>query len=237
MNIKVIFDSKSIGNGFSIGWGISFLVDNYVLFDTGEKSVYLLNNLKKMNINIFSIKAVVISHEHWDHTGGLWGLLKIRKGLRVYACPHFTQEFKERVKELQGEFVETEGLTKIRKNIFLTGEIPGKYNGQYMPEQSLIAKTERGISVITGCCHPGIIKILEKVRERFSGENLHLIFGGFHLRNSEKILIKNIIERFLEMKIEKVGLTHCSGREAEEMFKEHYRENYISIKAGLTVEA
>lgn len=76
MEIKVVFNNDVINNIFSNGWGFSCLVDKRVLFDTGEKSEYLFHNMKQMNIDPANIEKVVISHDHWDHTGGLWDLLE-----------------------------------------------------------------------------------------------------------------------------------------------------------------
>jgi len=212
------------------------LTGNRILFDTGESAEYLFNNMSLMNIDVLDIEAVVISHDHWDHTGGLWEVLKRRKGLKVYACPHFSEEFKERVKRLQGELREADRFIKISKNIFITGEIPGVYCNQYMPEQALIIKTENGITVITGCAHPGIVKIVERVKEEFSKERLNLVLGGFHLMDKGKRVIEIIVERFKELGVKQVGPTHCSGKEAERIFQGAYKNNYLTISAGQTID-
>lgn len=76
MQIKVLFDSNAVDKRFSIGWGVSFLTGEGVLFDTGEKGDILFNNMKQMDVSAGDIKAVVLSHDHWDHTGGLWALIE-----------------------------------------------------------------------------------------------------------------------------------------------------------------
>jgi 7,8-dihydropterin-6-yl-methyl-4-(beta-D-ribofuranosyl)aminobenzene 5'-phosphate synthase len=232
MWIKVIFDSDTLDKNLYTGWGVSFLVDYKVLFDTGEKGFWLLENMKYLNVDIGTMEAVVISHDHWDHTGGLWEVLKRRKGLKVYACPHFSQEFKDKVKTLRGTLIESGKFAEIAKNIFITGEIPGVYKGEYLPEQALVVKTKNGITVVAGCSHPGIVKILEKVKEKFPQDKLYFVFGGFHLKDSSKGKINSIAEKFKQMNVEKAGPTHCSGRYAEEIFRERYGKNFISIKTG-----
>ncbi|MDP8233815.1 MAG: MBL fold metallo-hydrolase [Candidatus Saelkia tenebricola] len=250
MKVEVLFNNDVLNKKFSAGWGFSCLVDSCVLFDTGESGKYLFNNIKIMGVDISRIETVVISHDHWDHTGGLWELLKKRKGLKVYACPGFSREFKEKVKKLQGELVEIDKFTKIAcsgntndftgqssgEEIFITGEIAGSYDGQYMPEQALVVKTENGISVITGCAHPGIVKMVEKVKEEFPEEQLYFVFGGFHLMDKDKRAIEVVVEKFKEMDIRKVGPTHCSGKEAEKIFKDTYGNGFISVKAGEVFE-
>ncbi len=234
MEVKIVFNNDVVSDKFIAGWGFSCLVDNRVLFDTGEKAEYLFNNMQNLNINISSIEMAVISHDHWDHTGGLWELLEKRKGLKVYACPHFSQAFKDKVKKLKAELIEAEKTIEVTKNIFITGEILKGYSG--IPEQALTVKTSRGITVITGCSHPGIVRIIEKVKEANPSEKICLVFGGFHLINSDKREVRIIVERLKEMGVEKVGPTHCTGYEAQEIFKEGYADNFISIKAGQVFE-
>lgn len=236
MQIKILFDKDTKNQNLHIGWGVSFLLDERILFDTGENGSWLMENVKNLNININKIEAVVISHDHWDHTGGLWEVLKRRRGLKVYACTHFSHEFKDKLRALQGTLIEPGKFTEIAKNIFVTGEIPGVYKGKYLPEQALVVKTRNGITVIAGCSHPGIIKILEKVKEKFPQDKLYFAFGGFHLKDSSKGEINSIVEKFKEMNVEKAGPTHCSGRETEKIFKENYGKNFISIKTGQIFE-
>ncbi len=234
MEVKIVFNNDVVSDQFTSGWGFSCLVDNRVLFDTGEKAEYLFNNMQNLDIEIPSIEVVVISHDHWDHTGGLWELLKEKGGLEIYACPHFSQAFKNKVKKLKAELIEAEKTIEVRENIFITGEIVKGYSG--IPEQALVVKTSRGITVITGCSHPGIVRIVEKVKEANLGEKICLVFGGFHLMNSDKREVRIMVERLKEMEVEKVGPTHCTGYEAQEIFKEGYADNFISIKAGQVFE-
>ena len=235
MEIKILFDSEGIDQGFSIGWGFSVLINGHILFDTGERGDYLLANLKRMNIDTEKIDTVVISHDHWDHTGGLWEILKKRKGISVYALPNFSLEFKEEVKALEALLIERKDFSEIVKDVFITGEISGTYHERYMPEQALVVKTDKGITVITGCAHPGIIKILEKVKAKFPTEHFYMVLGGFHLKEHDKRLIEIMVSRFREMNCERVGPTHCTGKDAEAIFKKAYKENCFSIKAGQTI--
>ena len=45
MELKIIFNTEAINNNFSIGWGISVLINNNILFDTGESEDFLFHNL------------------------------------------------------------------------------------------------------------------------------------------------------------------------------------------------
>ena len=212
------------------------MVDNRILFDTGEKADYLFNDMANMDIDVSDIEAVVISHDHWDHTGGLWELLKKKSGIKVYACPNFSSEFKNKVREYQGELIEAKKCTKLCDNFFVTGEIAGRYKGSYIAEHALVIKIKEAITVITGCSHPGILQIIEKVKEKFPKERITLTFGGFHLIDKDKREVRIIAEKLKEMGVEKIGPTHCSGYDAKMIFKESYGDNFISIKAGQVFE-
>lgn len=236
MEIKILFDRETINKSLYRGWGVSFLIDERILFDTGENGRWLLKNIKNLKVDIDKIIAVIISHDHWDHTGGLWKLLEKREELKVYACPNFSLNFKKKVGRLRGKLIETEKVTEISERIFVTGEIAGEYKGKYMPEQALIVRTEKGLTIITGCSHPGIIKIVEKVKKDFPDMKIHLVFGGFHLINKSDQEVRLIAEKLKEMGIERVGPTHCSGYDAEMIFKEIYKDNFVFIKTGQILE-
>jgi len=233
VKVKILFDKSAKDKNLHVGWGVSFLIDDQILFDTGEKGPWLLENMQTLGVDIGKIEAVVISHDHWDHTGGLWDVLKKNKGLIVYACPHFKSEFKEKVKKLQGKIIEADRLKEISENIFITGEIPGAYHSKYMPEQALVLKTKNGLSIITGCAHPGILKIIEKIKAKFPAEPIYFVMGGFHLMEADRRAVEIRVDNFKKMGIAKVGPTHCTGSEAAEIFKKYYKgANFIDIQVG-----
>lgn len=231
MRIKILFDSVALDNRFLAGWGVSYLIDNTILFDTGEKSSSLFRNMKNMDVDISDIKTVVISHNHWDHRGGLWELLKQRKGLKVYACPNFSRRFKNRVKSYEGQLIESDKFIQINGNVYATGEIGGRYAFKYMPEQALILKTRNGVTILTGCAHPGIIKIIETVKQNISGD-IYLVLGGFHLMGKHRKTVTPIVDKFKQLGVKKIAPAHCSGKNATKLFKETYDDNFIEVKAG-----
>ena len=235
MQIKALFDSQALQKKFSIGWGVSFLVNGHTMFDTGEKPEPLLKNMENMGVAVSGIRNVVISHDHWDHTGGLWEILKKNPAIRVYACPGFSQNFKDKIKSFGNELIESARVLKVSENIYITGEIPGEYEGEFMPEQALIARTSEGLVIMTGCAHPGIIEIIQKVERQFSNERIYMVFGGFHLMDHDERLIEIIAKEFKKIGVKKVEPCHCSGKEAERIFKKEYKNDFLSIKVGLVI--
>lgn len=74
--------------------GLAFLVDTgeaRMVFDTGASGTVLLHNLEMAGIATDSLHALVLSHSHPDHTGGLPALLERRKGIPAHAHPELFQ--------------------------------------------------------------------------------------------------------------------------------------------------
>ncbi|MDP8289638.1 MAG: MBL fold metallo-hydrolase [Candidatus Susulua stagnicola] len=232
MEIKIIFDNNVLNEKLISGWGFSCLVDNRILFDTGEKGEYLFANAKYMGVDISAIEAVVISHDHWDHTGGLWDILKLNKGLKVYGCFGFSPIFKEKVNKAGGTLVESSDFEQIAENIYVTGEIAGRYKDNYIAEQALVVETEHGLAVVVGCSHPGIIRIVDKIKDAFPKHKINMLFGGFHMIDKDKREVRIIVEKLKDMGVEKIGPTHCTGYNAQMLFKQDYGDNFIFIEAG-----
>lgn len=237
MNIQVLFDKFSRNDAYRTGWGVSFLVNETVLFDTGENGDWLLHNMEAINIDIGKIDAVVISHDHWDHTGGLWELLRRKPDMTVYGCPGFSSEFKEKVQRTGARLVESGSLRDIAPGISLSGEMPFVYKGVPMTEQALILHSPIGLSIITGCAHPGITSMVRNVMARFPDMKISLVMGGFHLMRQDMDTIRRVVEEFKELGIEKTAPTHCSGDDAEKVFKEAYGDNCMSVVVGDVIVA
>ncbi|MEN6321119.1 MAG: MBL fold metallo-hydrolase [Syntrophaceae bacterium] len=234
MEIKILFDSKRMNRKFSMGWGISYLIYGQILFDTGERSSYLFGNMNLMGIHISDIKAVVISHDHWDHTNGLWDLLKERPELDIYVCPGFSKTFSDKLASYECNVIEAESFMRIDDGIYTTGQI-GIYGIDYIAEQALVIETEKGLTILTGCAHSGVIKTVKYVTDNIE-KNIHLIMGGFHLLNKSISEIKNINDTLQQFGVEHIGPSHCTGEEAIGIFKESYKKRCIDIQVGKIIE-
>ena len=101
MKIKIIYDKYSLDEKLYTGWGVSFLIDDRILFDTGEDGEKLIHNMEYLGVHYEKIEAIVISHDHWDHTGGLRNILKKNRNVLVYVCPHVTNELKKNILKLK----------------------------------------------------------------------------------------------------------------------------------------
>ncbi|MFH1394790.1 MAG: MBL fold metallo-hydrolase [Candidatus Omnitrophota bacterium] len=231
MYVKVLFDQMA-KKGLLSGKGFSCLVDGKILFDTGGTSAALVENMDRMMVSVEDLEGVVISHDHWDHTDGLWEILRRKKGLKVYVCPETSETFIRCIEELGGKPVLVECPTEIVENIFVVGGMKGIHKGVEISEQVLVVRGDNGLSVVTGCAHPGIVKVLEVVKDKLGVEKIYMAFGGFHLDGFDKAAIEKVIGEVKEMGLIKVGPTHCSGEKARRMFSGRYHENYIAVKAG-----
>ncbi|MEN6616158.1 MAG: MBL fold metallo-hydrolase, partial [Syntrophorhabdus sp.] len=198
MEVKILFDSRKEDKNYLVGWGVSYLINNHVLFDAGESADMLFHNMALMDVRPADIKKIVISHEHWDHVGGLWRLLTAHRGISVYVCPGVSREFKDKVTSFGACVIEIEAFMEIDRNIYTSGETMGACRYGLIPEQALILRSKKGITVITGCAHNGITGILAAVRERMP-EPIYLVLGGFHTLDESESAVRSIIRKFQDM--------------------------------------
>jgi len=233
MKVKIIFDKDAVNKDLRTGWGISYLVGDNVLFDVAEKGEYLLNNLKVLGIDIKKIEKVVISHNHWDHRAGLWDLLKVKSDIIIYACSDFIEEFKDKLKSYKVKKVD--GFEEIAKDIYTTGCFNVLYKDKNLMEQSLIVRSDKGISLLCGCSHPGILEIINKAKELFPKEKIYSYIGGFHLMDKEPRFIRYIGQKIKEAGIEALGPSHCSGFKAASILGELLKGKLFEVKVGAEI--
>ena len=80
MKVTIIYDNETDNKDLVSDWGFSCLIEfedkRTILFDTGAKGEILEENMEKLGIDINDIDEIFISHNHWDHVGGLPDILK-----------------------------------------------------------------------------------------------------------------------------------------------------------------
>ena len=235
MQIRLIAHGASRWERFLRKWGISFLIDDDILFDTFGDPMVLLNNIRKFNIDVAKIKYIVLSHDDWDHIAGLWYLLPNRKDMTVYICPGFQQEIKKKITSFGINVIEAKGIISIKDGIYSTGELFGESGTRRIFEQSLVVKGGSGLAVVCGCAHPGILNIVKHVKNNFQ-EDVYALVGGFHLKESTRREIYDIIIKIKELNIKRVIPAHCTGKLAITKFKQQFSEDFINVKEGSVIE-
>ena len=105
MKLTTVYDNEVYlevsATGLTSEWGFSCLIEvsgERILFDTGGDGSILLRNMERLGIDPEDLTTIVLSHEHWDHTGGLSDLLMTNRDAEVYLLASFSESFKERSK-------------------------------------------------------------------------------------------------------------------------------------------
>jgi len=208
--IVTLYDGYEYDSKLRTGFGFSCLVKiggKSLLFDTGSESQTLLYNMQQLKIKPEEVEIVVLSHSHGDHTGGLRGFLN--------ANGHKAKVYEPRVFKKP---------TEIDTNVYSTGAL-----GRFIKEQALAVKSLRGLIVITGCAHPGVVNIVKKAQE--IEKTIYIVLGGFHLGDG-----RAVIKEFKALGVKKVAPCHCTGDLAIGQFREEYKDNFIANGVGKIIE-
>ena len=232
VKMTIVYDNNAYDPRLRTAWGFACLIergDLTLLFDTGGDALTLLSNMDVLGLDPRAIDIVVLSHIHGDHVGGLEGILAVNEQVTVYLPRSFPASFKEQVKA-HARLVEVHEPMEIAEGIYTTGEL-----GAGIIEQSLVLVMRRGLVVITGCAHPGVVNIVEKARGIAGGE-VYLVMGGFHLSGESEDKIEGIIADFRRLGVRKVAPCHCTGEQAIRMFAAEYGEDFIKVGVGRVLE-
>ena len=141
-----------------------------MLFDTGDDTNKLHYNMEKLGIDLQDIEAIVLSHAHGDHTGGI-EIVRHLSDVQVFVPSSFFSPMRSKLSRFRNvEVVEVNDNIEIVKGITSTGEI-GRI------EQALMVQSQNGLVIVTGCSHPGLERILSMAGE-FGP--IYGVVGGFH---------------------------------------------------------
>lgn len=229
IEITVLYDNYTLHEACQTDWGFSCKItgtQKHILFDAGTYGNVLLGNIDTLQVGTEDVDLAVISHDHLDHTGGLTAFLGTGTGIPVYLPKYVSSGLIQSV-EAQGAAVSIpDEPLQICEHVHLTGPMSGAAT-----EQSMVLETPKGLVVITGCAHPGVVQITRRAKEML-GQEVYFVMGGFHLLNMSDSQIQGIIEQFRELGVQKVGPSHCTGDRAIELFRQAYREDFIPIGVG-----
>ncbi len=209
--INLIEDTEGIENCF-YEHGLSFYIEtkkHKLLLDTGATDAFLIN-AKTLGVDLTKVDTVIISHGHYDHTGGILAFAKINSTAKIYIQKTAQGEFYnyrnqeekyigmdkkvsslEQVIFLEGDLVMDEELSIFtgvtgrklwpKGNEILKQKCGNEFiQDDFVHEQYLVIKEDNESVLLSGCAHNGILNILEKYKENYGGNPTHVI-SGFHM--------------------------------------------------------
>jgi 7,8-dihydropterin-6-yl-methyl-4-(beta-D-ribofuranosyl)aminobenzene 5'-phosphate synthase len=255
---------KFIGEyGFSMFLKLKGDEEIGILLDTGA-GYAIEHNWKEFNLDWDAVNFVVLSHRHFDHTGGLMRVLE-RINAPVLAHPDIFKPsflwvrerlvdgslpFSEQVVREKARLYLVRDAFKIAPGVALSGEVKRVTEFEKTPEtfrledgrfihdemsddMSLYIKTKKGLAVITGCAHSGVVNILRHAEE-LTGEKPYLVAGGFHLIFSGKERVNPTIEEL--RKLDVIAPCHCSGVAFAGEIAKLEPSKYLQLGAGVKFE-
>lgn len=243
--------------------------DCTILFDTGQTGNFI-KNASLLGKDLAAVDYMLISHGHFDHSGGVHKLLE--QGILGSQTKMIVGEefFKPKFKRMEdnsyffagnsfGEKdIEAAGISikkvdedtiqlndnmlifhhfKVSNNfehhnpLFVIEENGGHPLDQFQDEIALGIKTEKGLVLLVGCSHVGIVNILNDVSKRVDMP-IYMVIGGTHLVEANEERVEKTIEAFKNLGIEKIAVSHCTGEHTIEKLKTSFGDGFVMNNTG-----
>jgi len=232
--ITVVYDNHAPASpALKASWGFACVVEGFdktILFDTGTSGPILMNNLSVLGFDPTQIDTVVVSHGDWDHIGGIWTFLDANPDVEVYLPGSLSRHLMDEVRTHGARLfpVGTDPVS-VCSGVVLSGEMDGPRK-----EQALLLQTETKRMVVTGCAHPGIVAIAQRLAA-IPPDRPMLVMGGFHLKDSPADEVEQIVQSLETLGTRWVAPTHCTGEQAEALFANRFGKRCLSLCPGSTI--
>ncbi len=251
---------------FGAAHGLSLLIrpagGEPLVFDTGPDAELLRANMELAGMDGCPAGTVVLSHGHYDHTGGLGAFAGCSPAPTVYAgrgfdatryhvSGHGTRSIglppcvdlePFEVRTVRGAFDLPGGVRLVSpvaaKTFFERGErgltldAKGRKPDTFEDETIVVMEIGGGVAVFTGCAHRGVVNSALAGSRAFGGAPVKAVIGGFHLRDAGMERIEATADALEEMGVERIIAGHCTGAAAMKYLAERFGERFLPLAAG-----
>ena len=257
--------------------GLSLLVETTVegvpsriLMDAGPPPDIALRNADLINVDMQEFATIVISHGHYDHTGGLIKILRrINQPIPVVAHPKvFSPKFvfkpnlkfiglgfdRSSIREAGGQLLLAKNSVTIMNGVVTSGEIVRespfeKTEGFWtviderfvedplIDDQALLINVrDRGLVVLTGCAHSGIINTVRHAQKITGINEVWAIVGGFHLDKADDKRIQASIDELVRINPKSIYPCHCTGMKTIRKLLDSFGHQCKPVQTGDIIE-
>ena len=254
MRIVTLMENTSCREDLCCEHGLSLYLEtgeHRILFDAGQSAAFAVN-AEKMGVDLKKVDFAVLSHGHYDHSGGLGKFLEINERAPLYVSrwafqPHYNASGKylgvelslqqnSRIRYVAEETEPAAGMKLLRLDSapadtagLLTEENGERKPDDFRHEQYLLVEEQGKRILVSGCSHKGILQIVNAFRP-------DILIGGFHFMKIEE-------EEKLETAANKLlswdtfyYTGHCTGQRQYDYLKTIMGDRLHYISVGTVLE-
>ncbi len=103
-------------------------------------------------------------------------------------------------------------------------------------DQSLVLETEKGLVLILGCCHAGLVNTVEHVAAMTGRRDIFAVIGGTHLGFCSQEQIAQTVTALRTLGVKKLAASHCTGFAASARLAREFPKEFQVAMVGYTLE-